>query len=380
MKVLVARNKDRGRDELVAELERAGHIVEATASEAFMLSFTADTVPELLVCADMIGKSSGRDIVARLRSMPLTRQLPVVLLVDYRSRMDQLKVAMEVGANDAAYRRASALEVAGRVQRLFDRRGVDGGAPRREANVVTIVSARGGSGKTVLACNLAVAIARYSGETVALLDLNLEFGTTATMLDLQPHATFSQIARASVQEPSDDAFDALLLHHHSGVRLLPALASPGDSELLKDETVTALIQRLRRTYNHVICDARPSFREYMIDLWDSSSTLVVPCPADVPSVSVTQALLTAFSRVEVPSEKILVVLNNVIPRGGLSRSQTEKFLEHDVFEVPNGGDAMQQSINQGKPFILSHPDDPTGMGIRGLADRLLTRYEASTLT
>jgi pilus assembly protein CpaE len=379
MKVLVARNKDRGREELVAELERAGHIVEATASEAFASSFAADTLPDVLVCGDMVGKASGRDLVSHLRSMPLTRQMPVLILVDYRSRMDQLKVAVEVGANDAAYRRASALEVAGRVRRLLDSRGADGEAPRREANTVTIVSARGGSGKTVLACNLAVAIARYSGETVALLDLNLEFGTTATMLDLQPHATFSQIARASVQEPSDDAFDALLLHHHSGVRLLPALASPGDSELLKDETVTALIQRLRRTYNHVIIDARPSFREYMIDLWDASNTLVVPCPADVPSVSVTQALLTAFSRVEVPIDKVLVVLNNVIPRGGLSRGQTEKFLERDVYEVPNGGDAMQTSINQGKPYILSHPDDPAGQGIRGLADRLLTRFEASLI-
>src|SRR6202011_2482684 len=141
---------------------------------------------------------TGADAIKKLRATPLGKQIPVLYTVRAKSRMDQLRIALEVGANDAVDRRARDAGLATGIRRLLGARGAGGGGKERAANTVTVVSARGGSGKTVLACNLAVAIAGFSGETVALLDLNLEFGTTATLLNLQPNVTLSQIAQASV--------------------------------------------------------------------------------------------------------------------------------------------------------------------------------------
>ncbi|MDP9325446.1 MAG: AAA family ATPase [Candidatus Dormibacteraeota bacterium] len=350
-----------------------GYQVETSANAGFAASLTADALPDLVILDDKVGDTPGAEIVAKLRAMPVGKQLPVLLTVGERSRMDQLRIALDVGANDAVDRRARDMEIANRVRRLLAARDTDGVAART-ANTVTIVSARGGSGKTVLACNLAVAIARYSGETVALLDLNLEFGTTHTLLGLQPRETLSRIAQAAAGDTSDEDFDAMLLHHASGVRLLPALAQPGDSERLNDATVTALLNRLRRTYDHLVIDGRPSYREFMIDLWDASDSVVVPCPADVPSVAVTNALLSAFERVGVISEKVAVVVNNLTARPGLSAGQIQRFLDRPVVSIPHGGDAMQLSVNKGRPYILDHSADATGLAIRNLADQLLSLY------
>ncbi|HEV3233853.1 MAG TPA: AAA family ATPase [Candidatus Dormibacteraeota bacterium] len=376
-RILVVQGSDKARQKLGAMLSGLGYEVESSASAVFATSLTADNLPDLVVLDDKVGDTSGAEIVGNLRAMPLGKQLPVLLTVGERSRMDQLRIALEVGANDAVDRRARDIEIANRVRRLLSARDADG-APARTANTVTIVSARGGSGKTVLACNLAVAIARYSGETVALLDLNLEFGTTHTLLGLQPRDTLSQIAHAAAEDTSDEDFDAMLLHHASGVRLLPALAQPGDSEKLNDATVLALLNRLRRTYDHLIIDGRPSYREFMIDLWDASDTLVVPCPADVPSVAVTNALLSAFERVGVISDKVVVVVNNIIPRPGLTPGEIQKFLDQPVVTIPHGGDAMQLSVNKGRPYILDHSSDPTGLAIRNLADQLLSLHVGGT--
>lgn len=377
MKVLVVEGSDKARQALVSQFRAEGYDVEAAAGGAFVDSITGDSAPDLILCNENLRGTTGKEVIKLLRSKPVSKQIPVLLMVGTGSRMDQLRIAMEAGANDAVDRRAKGAEVSARVRHLLASRNKQPGERTRQANTVTIVSARGGSGKTLLACNLAVAIAQFSGETVALLDLNLEFGTTATLLNLQPNVTLSQIAQASIDEPSDEAFDSMLLHHPSGVRLLPALAQPGDSELLKDEMVVALIERLRRCYDHLIIDGRPSYREFMIELWDHSDSLVVPCPADVPSVSVTRALLSAFERVEIDREKVVVVVNNLIAKSGLTAAQIEHFLDCRTMSIPFGGELVQNSVNRGRPYILDNPEEPTGVALRHLADTLLARYASA---
>src|SRR5213593_1263981 len=56
-------------------------------------------------------------------------------------------------------------------------------APKRR--IITVTGPRGGCGKTVVATNLAVAMARES-EKIALIDLNLWGGDIAMLLDMTP--------------------------------------------------------------------------------------------------------------------------------------------------------------------------------------------------
>ena len=378
MRIVVVQGNEKLRAGLRIVLEREGHEVSVAGTAAVVDGISADTRPDLIICDEKVEGSTGAKVIKMLRAKPSTKQVPILLLVGGGSRSDQLRDALEAGANDAINRKASAAELVERVGRMLDRRTGQGPADLADlADIVVILSARGGSGKTVLACNLAVAIAQLSGETVALLDLNLEFGTTATMLSLQPRATLSELARASVEEPSDEAFDAMLLHHQSGVRLLPALARPGDSELLDDAALSQLIARLRKTYDHLVIDGRPSYREFMIDLWDQSDSLVVPCPSDVPSVSVTQALLSAFDRVQVDSDKVLLVVNHLQAKAGIPAGDIERFLGRPVTTIPYGGEAFQASINTGRPYILDNAGEPTGRALRTLADVLLARHAAN---
>ncbi|HEV3234937.1 MAG TPA: AAA family ATPase [Candidatus Dormibacteraeota bacterium] len=246
-------------------------------------------------------------------------------------------------------------------------------ASRRAANTVTVLSARGGSGKTTLATNLAVALAERRGESAVLLDLNLEFGTTAIALDLRPRYTLRDIANAIESDVSDTELDALLLAHRSGLRLVPALGEPGDSELIPDGGLPRLINRLRHTYDHVIVDGRPSFRDFMLDLWETSDTLLVTCPPDVVSVLLTRAMLDAFSVVRVNHDKVLIVLNEVTPRARLTLSQVQKGLGTATFAVPYGGDALLTAADLGQVYIQQRPKDPAAVALWRLADQVAER-------
>jgi len=97
---------------------------------------------------------------------------------------------------------------------------------RREAHIVTVFSTKGGSGKTVIATNLAVCFAR-AGKRTLLVDFDLHSGDDALVLGLSPRWTVLDL----VQSPGDldaEKLAGFVTRHSSGVDLLPAPTRPDE--------------------------------------------------------------------------------------------------------------------------------------------------------
>jgi len=74
------------------------------------------------------------------------------------------------------------------------------GARRREGRMITIVSGKGGVGKSIIATNLALILNRPNPGSVVLVDLSLQFGDIAALLAMTPEGTIAEFA-------ASDAFD-----------------------------------------------------------------------------------------------------------------------------------------------------------------------------
>lgn len=75
---------------------------------------------------------------------------------------------------------------------------LSGGAPKAKiGKVVTIMSPKGGAGKTMTTVNVALAIAGMSGEPerVVILDADLQFGDVCISLQVEPQHTIVDAAR-----------------------------------------------------------------------------------------------------------------------------------------------------------------------------------------
>ncbi|MFN2491024.1 MAG: CpaE family protein [Actinomycetota bacterium] len=89
--------------------------------------------------------------------------------------------------------------------------------------VVAFFGTKGGTGKTLVATNLAV-LSATSGVRTALLDASVRFGDCATFLRVRPDKTLTDLVRIS--GPIDEvALGSVLTTHDSGLRLL---CSPND--------------------------------------------------------------------------------------------------------------------------------------------------------
>src|ERR1700694_4001935 len=115
--------------------------------------------------------------------------------------------------------------------RLTQEVGANSGDVRGQ--VTAVFSPRGGAGQTILATNLAVALAELTPDRVAVLDLDLLFGHVAMLLDLVPRTALAAITPAAIRSFDRDSLAYYLTKHaESSLRVLCGTLRPEESELV----------------------------------------------------------------------------------------------------------------------------------------------------
>ena len=119
--------------------------------------------------------------------------------------------------------------------------------------LVAVAGTRGGVGATTVATSVAWLIAHDRRRRVALVDLDLQFGTVALSLDLEP----SHGLREALENPNriDGLFmDRVLIQHSERLFVLSAEESPDETLLLDYGAVELLMTELRNKFHYVVVD------------------------------------------------------------------------------------------------------------------------------
>jgi Flp pilus assembly CpaE family ATPase len=124
--------------------------------------------------------------------------------------------------------------------------------------IVTVFAAKGGCGKTALAVNIGVALARQGVGRVCVVDLDLAFGDVAISVQLDPLRTIvDALPMAGHLDESGAA--SLLTRYQPGLDMLLAPVTPGDAEKIPPRLVGELLAVLRGMYNFVVVDTPAQF-------------------------------------------------------------------------------------------------------------------------
>lgn len=223
--------------------------------------------------------------------------------------------------------------------------------------VITVFSSKGGCGKSFVASNLAVALAQYTGEKVAMVDLDLQFGDLAIMLQLFPARTIFDAAQ-SLDRLDADAMTGYLTPHRSNVSLLAAPLEPGLSETIPPEGVGRIVRLLKERYTYTVIDCPPSFTDHVLAALDESDECVLMTSMDVPSIKNAKLSLQTLGLLGFGRDRIRLVLNRADSRVGLTVQAIEKTLGTNVdVSIPSSHD-VAVSINRGTPLVLDNPRSP----------------------
>jgi pilus assembly protein CpaE len=233
--------------------------------------------------------------------------------------------------------------------------------------VITILAPSGGSGSSTLAANLAALLAqRY--KSVALIDMKLEAGDLAALLDLKPTNTLSDVCQ-NIARLDRIFFERSLTRHASGIHLLAPPRCFDDVALITPEGVEQAIELARSTYPYVLVDLDHSFRPEQAAALCRSQLVLIVFRLDFASLRNVRRALEHMERLGINQERVRLVVNRYGQPKEISPAKAEEVLGMKLFHhVPDDPRAVNRANNNGIPVVLAEPRASVSKSLAKLAD------------
>jgi pilus assembly protein CpaE len=246
----------------------------------------------------------------------------------------------------------------------------------REGRIVTIFSPKGGTGKTVIASNLAAALAKTAKRRTLLLDLDLQFGDAAIVLGIEPEKTILDLVTAP-GELDPDKLAGYTTRHPSGLDLLPAPLRPEDAELVTEAKLGRLIEVARSSYDAIVVDTSPFFHGPMLATLDRTDELLILCTLDVTTLKNVRLALGTLDLLSFPAARINLVLNFAGNKVGMKPAELEAALERKLrYQVP-ADRAVPVCVNRGLPAVTAASGSEFAKAMQAIAKGVLPMEKSS---
>jgi pilus assembly protein CpaE len=234
--------------------------------------------------------------------------------------------------------------------------------------VITVFSTKGGAGKSVVATNLAVTLARRSDRPVVLVDADLQFGDIAVMLKLSPQHTVVD-AVSALDKLDLPLLESLLIDHApSGLKVLPAPLEPAFADQIGAPEMTRIVEMLRTFCSYVIIDTPAYFNDVVLGLIEVSDDVLLVAGMDIPNIKNVKIGLQTLRLLNTPMEKLRLVLNRANSKVKLDVGEVERTLGIQAQSLIPSDVVVPQAVNKGEPVVLSAPRSGVTQAINQLAD------------
>jgi len=286
-----------------------------------------------------------------------------VMVYSANTDSELLVRCMRAGAREFLTQPIAPNTIAEALVRASVRRPATRPAKKVGGKLLVFLGAKGGSGVTTIASNFAVALAQESGQSTALVDLDLPFGDAA--LDLGISAEFSTANALQNFDRLDSNFLGKLLTKHSSG--LSVLAAPDRYTPLRasDEAVEKLLAVVRQDFDYVVIDAGSNLGSSCKMLLDTAAMVYLVTQVSITELRNSNRLISEFFTSG--GRKLEVVLNRYTPRSlSIDDENITKALTKPVnWKIPNDYVAARRAHDTATPLALA--DSPISRVIRQMA-------------
>lgn len=217
------------------------------------------------------------------------------------------------------------------------------------ARVFTVASASGGSGKTMVASNLAAYLAKATGARVLLVDLDLQFGEIAPSLHLHPQRTIEDLL-----EDPEELMESVV-EHSAGFNALCAPVDVLAGERIGPDEVTTILDVARRQFDYVVVDTPPSLNETCLAVFDQSEKIIVTANMDVPSLKNMRRYLETIEKLDVAPDKAVLLVNRSDSNIGLDLQGVGQLFPQGFLAVVPVSREIPWATNMGIPLLEAKP-------------------------
>jgi len=290
-----------------------------------------------------------------------------LVLVSPDRSVEFLMRAMRAGVREVL---PAPLTVATVQQTLTHARGypdINGRRPNAAGHVYAMIQAKGGSGTTFIATNLAHALSKQ-GQRVVVLDLNLYFGDAAMFIG-NSNAVSSVVDLARQTHRMDAALlGSSMIKFSDKLHVLSAPESPEHIHEVTPVAIEKIIDLARSQYDYVILDVPSMLSPVTIKALDLADSIYLTLQLNLPFIRAAKLMVTVFRTLGYPTTKLNLIVNRYEKSGDVGLSDVENATGLKVHRtIPNSHKAVNSSINQGVPMIDLMPSDPVATALSSWA-------------
>src|SRR5271155_73555 len=245
-----------------------------------------------------------------------------------------------------------------------------------EAFVISVVSARGGLGKSVVATNIAAAMAKLS-DSVTLLDFSLNPGDFAVMLDDVPRNNIMDSVQQGGALDAEYLNNTLAMHPRLRFRYLASPNQEFDASGFDYNVGAAIMTATRTLSQYIVVDTGIAMAGPTIAAIDASDIIFLITSRDVARLLSAKSLIKFLKNDrQIPNQKLKVLVNEAESGAEISENETESLLEHPVAAyLPCNAGPITFSINSGAPIIVAEPHHPISVVLNKLAELSFYRWQ-----
>ncbi|MHB0886855.1 MAG: AAA family ATPase [Bacillota bacterium] len=339
----------------------------------------------------IVYEPSTADSAELRRVEPVVREAPYapVVVVSAAATTECLREAMAIGVREFLARPVTAERLAAAVRSVHasEREARHYRAARglllateRRPRLFVVFATKGGVGKTTLAVNLAVALARETSHLVPVVDLEQGSGGVSMFLGLARPASHAGLtggpATGGLTGPADQDLETTfsqierrLVRHHLNVAVLSPHGCPGRA---RAQHVRRILELLACGHDLTVVDTYPAFDEATGAALELADVVLLVTTPDLPTIHNAGEALAALARGRRLNGRVRLVVNRAGPGAELDPRVIEDYLGLPVFgTIDDAPTVVGRSMNLGQPFVAWRPRSRIARDVAALATELL---------
>jgi pilus assembly protein CpaE len=237
-------------------------------------------------------------------------------------------------------------------------------SPVKTGRVIAVISPKGGSGKTAVASNVAVALAQQFPGRVAAIDLDVQFGDLCVCLGLRPEHNLAHVASSTAIDAT--TIKLFLTPYDPGLYVLCGARTPAEADSVTHEHVTRVIGLLAQDFDYVIVDTPAGLDERTLSALEAASDLLLVSSLDVTSIRSLRKAVDAMDALGVTKHRHFV-LNRADAKVGINPTDAAEAVGWPIVTMIPSTREIPLSMNVGTPVVKLEPRSSVAKQMRAIA-------------
>jgi pilus assembly protein CpaE len=256
--------------------------------------------------------------------------------------------------------------------------GSGGKLAAKDAKIIVVIGVRGGVGASTVAMNAGWMMAHDLKLNVALLDLDLQYGTSSLALDLEPGHGLRDIV-SSPHRVDGLMIASSMVTESDQFAVLGAEESIDEVVPIDNAAVTALLKEMKGDFDFIVVDLPRHLFASQKRLLASAQDIVLVTELSLAGIRDTLRMRTALKSLECPATlTVIAARTGPAHAGHVDTAAFEKGAQIKIDAViPEDPKTMMEAANGGKAVGAIAKNAPMTKALRALAVRLTGKTEAA---